>query len=161
MAIKNVKLRQGDPTDEIIQKMFSFPQSGIDYVAKRYLVVALASGNTNAFAFAIECPEAVDCVITNAILDITLAGGSATSVLDVDVVASSTDTGDSILDGLDLDTTGTFDRHKDPGGSGGLPVKWDRNTTFGGTNSFVTGKILVANASNLVGKVIIEYVPLG
>ena len=150
-------ISQADPTAEAVKNMIPPAQSGIDYVMKRYIVEALASGNANAFAFAVQNPEGVDCVVTNVIVDITTAGGTASSVLDVDVVDAATDTGDDIIDGLDINTTGSFDRHKNAGTNGGAPVKWDKN---GGTNDHVTGKILAQNAASLVGTVIIEYVPL-
>ena len=108
-------ISQADPTAEAVKNMIPPVQSGIDYVMKRYIVEALASGNANAFAFAVQNPEGVDCVVTNVIVDITTAGGTASSVLDVDVVDAATDTGDDIIDGLDLNTTGTFDRHKNAG----------------------------------------------
>ena len=150
-------ISQADPTAEAVKKMLSPDQSGISYVMKRYIVEDLASGNANAFAFAVQNPEGVDCLVTNVIVDITIAGGTASSVLDVDVADAATDTGDDIIDGLDLNATGTSDRHKNAGTNGGAPVKWDKN---GGTNDHVTGKILAQNAASLVGKVIIEYVPL-
>jgi hypothetical protein len=99
----------------------------------------------------------VDCVVTNVIVDITTAGGTASSVLDVDVVNGATDTGDDIIDGLDLNATGTSDRVKNGGTNGGKVVKWDKK---GGTNDHVTGKVLAQNAASLAGQVIIEYVPL-
>ena len=150
-------ISQADPTAEAVKKMLSPDQSGISYVMKRYIVEDLASGNANAFAFAVQNPEGVDCLVTNVIVDITTAGGTASSVLDVDLADAATDTGDDIIDGLDLNATGTSDRHKNAGTNGGAPVKWDKN---GGTNDHVTGKILAQNAASLVGKVIIEYVPL-
>ena len=150
-------ISQADPTAEAVKNMLSPDQSGISYVMKRYIVEDLASGNANAFAFAVQNPEGVDCLVTNVMIDITTAGGTASSVLDVDVVDGATDTGDDIIDGLDLNATGTSDRHKNAGTNGGAPVKWDKN---GGTNDHVTGKILVQNAASLAGKVIIEYVPL-
>lgn len=146
-----------DPTTEAVKNMISPDQSGVAYVAKRYLVEDLASGNANAFAFAVQNPEGVDCVVTNVIVDITTAGGTASSVLDVDAVGNATATGDDIIDGLDLNAAAMGDRHANAGSNGGAPVKWDKN---GGTNDYVTGKILVQNAASLVGKVIIEYVPL-
>ena len=151
------KVAQDAPVAEVAREMAGPAQSGIDYVHKKHIVEALASGNTNAFAFAVQNPENVDCVVTNVIVDITTAGGTATSVLDVDVVDGATDTGDDIIDGLDLNATGTSDRHANAGSNGGAPVKWDKK---GGTNDHVTGKILVANAASLAGQVIIEYVPL-
>ncbi len=150
-------ISQKDPVPEAVKNMIPPDQSGIDYVAKRYIVEALASGNANAFAFAVQNPEGIDCVVTNVVVDLTTAGGTASSVLDVDVAPDATSTGDSIIDGLVLNQTGTFDRHKDGGTNGGAPLKWDKN---GGTNDYVTGKILVQNAASLVGTVIIEYVPL-
>ena len=124
---------------------------------KRYIVEDLAPGNANAFAFAVQNPEGVDCVVTNVIVDITTAGGTASSVLDIDVVADAPSTGDTIIDGLDLNATGVADRHDNAGSNGGEPKKWDKN---GGSNDYVTGKILAQNAASLAGKVIIEYVPL-
>ena len=150
-------ISQADTTAEAVKNMIPPAQSGIDYVMKRYIVEALAPGNSNAFAFAVQNPEAVDCIITNVIVDITTAGGTASSVLNVDVVADATSTGDKIIDGLDLNATGVADRQDDAGTNGGEPKKWDKN---GGTNDYVTGKILVQNAASLVGTVIIEYVPL-
>ena len=151
------KVAQDAPVAEVAREMAGPAQSGIDYVHKKHIVEALASGNTNAFAFAVQNPENVDCVVTNVIVDITTAGGTATSVLDVDVVDGATDTGDDIIDGLDPNATGTSDRHANAGSNGGAPVKWDKK---GGTNDHVTGKILVANVASLAGQVIIEYVPL-
>ena len=150
-------LSQKDPTAEAVKNMIPPDQSGVVYVAKRYILEALSAGNADAFAFAVQNPEGVDCVVTNVIVDITTAGGTASSVLDVDVAADATSTGDSIIDGLDLNTTGVADRHDDAGTNGGEALKWDKN---GGTNDYVTGKILVQNAASLVGTVIIEYVPL-
>ena len=150
-------ISRADPTAEAVKNMLSPDQSGIAYVMKRYIVEDLASRNANAFAFAVQNPEGVDCVVTNVIVDITTAGGTGSSVLDVDVAADATSTGDSIIDGLDLNATGVADRHDDAGSNGGDALKWDKN---GGTNDYITGKILVQNAANLAGKVIIEYVPL-
>ena len=151
-------IRQADPTAEAVKNMISPAQSGIDYVMKRYIIKSLASGNANAFAFAVQNPEGVDCVVTNVVVDITTAGGTATSVLDVDVVADATSTGDKIIDGLDLNATGTSDNITNGGTNGDKkPVKWGKK---GSSTDFLTGKILVAAASNLVGKAIVCYVPL-
>lgn len=150
-------ISRADPTAEAVKNMLPPDQSGIAYVMKRYIVEDLASGNANAFAFAVQNPEGVDCVVTNVIVDITTAGGTASSLLDVDVVADATSTGDKIIDGLDLNATGVADRHDNAGNNGGEPKKWNKN---GGANDYVTGKILAQNAASLAGKVIIEYVPL-
>ena len=150
-------ISQKDPVAEAVKNMIPPDQSGIAYVAKRYIVEALTAGNANAFAFAVQNPEAVDCIVTNVIVDITTAGGTASSVLEVEGAADATSTGDSIIDGLDLNATGVADRHDDAGTNGGEALKWEKN---GGTNDYITGKILAQNAASLAGTVIIEYVPL-
>ena len=150
-------ISQKDPVAEAVKNMIPPDQSGVAYVAKRYIVEAMAAGAADAFAFAVQNPEGVDCIVTNVIVDITTAGGTASSVLDVDVASSATGTGDSIIDGLDLNAAGVADRHDDAGTNGGEALKWDKN---GGTNDYVTGKILVQDALSLAGSVIIEYVPL-
>jgi len=105
-------ISQKDPVPEAVKNMIPPDQSGISYVAKRYIVEALTAGNANAFAFAVQNPEGVDCVVTNVVVDLTTAGGTASSVLDVDVATDAISTGDSIIDGLDINQTGAFDRHK-------------------------------------------------
>ncbi|MCH8205974.1 MAG: hypothetical protein IH956_03115 [Chloroflexi bacterium] len=152
------QVAQDMPIAEAVKELAGPALSGIIYTHKKSIVEDLASGNTNAFAFSIQNPEDVDCLITRVIVDITTAGGSASSVLDVDTVDGATATGDDIIDGLDLNATGVSDNITNGGSNGDKkPVKWDKK---GGTNDDLTGKILVANAASLVGKVVIEYVPL-
>lgn len=145
-----------NPTAENVGALFS--PSGTNAPSK-WLKVALSGGSTNAFAVAVQNPETVDAIIVRCILDITTAGGSATSVLDVDAVASATSTGDDIFDGVDANATGISDslNSTDNGTNGeGKSWKWDKK---GGTNDYVTAKILTANATNLAGNLYIQYVP--
>ena len=156
-------LNQSDPTPEAVKKMVPPPQPGISYVMRRCIVAELAGANAGERAFAVQNPELVDCIITNVTLDITTAAESAKAVLDVDVVSDAESKGHGIIDGLPLAATGTFDRHTGPGGnsvrnSGGNPVRWDRRD---GENDFVTGTVTSANAPNLAGLVVIEFIPLG
>ena len=146
-----------DPTAETVRNMVPPARSGVSYVAERYIVAELSPGNADDFAFAIQNPEGVNCVITNVIVDVSIAGGTAASVLDVDVVSSAADTGDKIIDGLDLNTTGAFDRHDNAGTNGGSPVHWDKR---GGANDWLTGKVLDADAASLTGQVVISFIPL-
>lgn len=116
---------------------------------------ALTAGLANAFAFAWQNPHNYAIMAREVVIDRTTAGGTATSVLDVAVVADATSTGDTIIDGLDLNATGVANNIINFGTNGTkLPHKVDAN---GGTNDFITGKILVANASALVGKYYIFY----
>jgi len=147
-----------DPIAESVKEMSSDPISGVSYVNEKTLVKDLTAGAQNAFAFAIQNPEIVDCLITRVIIDLITAGGTASAVLDVDTVDGATDTGDDIIDGLDINTTGTFDSLKNPGTNGDeKPVKWGAK---GSATDYLTGKILAAAAASLVGKVIVKYVPL-
>ena len=150
-------ISQADPVAETVKNMMSPNRDGASYVMKRYIVTDLEGGNANAFAFAVRNPEDVDCVVTNVVLNIETAGGTASSVLDVDVAGDATATGNKIIDGLDLNSVGVSDRHSSTGANGGAPRKWDKR---GGGDDYVTGKILARNAAALSGKVIIEYVPL-
>lgn len=129
---------------------------GIQPGEKRVIVGNLTAGIANAFAFAVQNPESVDCMITRVIVNVVTAGGTANAVLDVDVVASATDTGDDIIDGALLNVTSTiYDSIIDKGTNGDIKaIRWDAK---GGTNDYITGKILVANAASLVGKYYIEY----
>ena len=145
------------PTAEIVGLIAGPKQSGIVYGAKKYIIEQMASGNSDAFAFAVQNPEVVECIITNVYVEITTAGGTGSSVLDIDVGSSATATGDDIIDGLDLNATIVTDKDVSGGSNGGAAVRWNARD---GTDDYVTGKILAQNASNLVGTVIIEYIPL-
>ena len=152
-------ITQDSPTAEMVDKMIGPNISGVDRVGYRVIIEDLASGSSDDFAFAIQNPEDVDCLITRVIIDLATAGGTGSSVLDVDTVANATATGADLIDGLDLNTTGLADSITSGGTDGDkFPVKWDKK---GGTNDYLTGKILVANATSLVGKVIVTYLPLG
>lgn len=123
-----------------------------------WLVFDLAAGAANAFALAEQNPYDYDVIITRAIVNLTTAGGTGSSVGDLDVVAGATDTGDDILDGIDLNSTGLFDslNTTDNGSNGeGKCWTWDAR---GGTNDYLTMKILAQNASALAGKVFINIV---
>ena len=150
-------ISQVDPVPEAVKNMISPDRSGLAYVAKRYLVAELEPGPANSQSFSIRNPENVDCIVTNVIINITSAGGTASSVLDVDVVATGGSNGDGIIDGLNLNEAGVFDRHKNSGANGGAPAKWDKR---GGNDDYLTGTVRSQSASLLAGKVVVEYVPL-
>ena len=79
-------------------------------------------------------------IIVRCILDITTAGGTATSVLDIDVVGDATSTGDDIFDGADANATGISDslNSTDNGTNGeGKSWKWDKKD---GTNGLCNGQ---------------------
>ena len=123
-----------------------------------WLSYNLTAGAANAFALAQQNPYTRDLIITRAIVRLTTAGGTGSSVGDLDVVGSATDTGDDILDGIDLNSTGLFDslNSTDNGTNGeGKVWAWD---AAGGTNDYLTLKILTQNASSLVGRVYVHVI---
>ncbi len=121
----------------------------------RGAVGSLTAGNANAYAFAWQNPEAQAIIISRLIIDITTAGGTATSVIDAGSAATATTHSDNLIDGADLNTIDILDNIGDCGTNGEFQVKLDAN---GGTTDYVTGQILVANAASLVGKFYIIYV---
>jgi hypothetical protein len=128
------------------------------YAKTKIAKVALTAGDANDFAFAWQNPESSRILVKRVIVDVTTAGGTANSVLDVDVVANATSTGDDMLDGIDINATAVYDSlNATDNGTNGEGKTWavDEN---GGTNDYVTGKILVANATSLVGNAYIEYI---
>lgn len=116
--------------------------------------VALTAGNANAFAFAWQNPESTKIIIHKVMVYKTAAGGTASSVLDVGPVANATSTADTLIDGLDLNSTGIADNIEDQGTNGTSRAIVDEN---GGTNDYITGKILAQNAASLAGYVYIYY----
>ena len=115
---------------------------------------ALAAGNANAFAFAWQNPEAVKIFVHRVIVDVTTAGGTGSSVIDVGSGATATTASDNLIDGMDADATGPRDNVQDQGTNGKSRQKMDEN---GGTTDYITGQILVANAAALAGKYYIFY----
>ena len=84
--------------------------SGIeDLVRRRVKRVALASGSTGAFAFAWQNPESKAIMVTRMVVDITTAGGTGSSVLDIGKVASATATASDIFNDINLDTIAVTD----------------------------------------------------
>ena len=152
-------IAEGDPVAETIQKFAGPVSSGITYQAPSWVKIALAKKATNGIAVAQQNPYGEDRLITRAVLNITTAGGTASSVIDVDVVAGATSTGDDIFDGVDANTAAILDslNSTDNGSNGeGKSWKWEKAD---GTNDYVTAKVLVAGASAIVGSLFIESIP--
>lgn len=120
----------------------------------RVAKVALTAGNANAIAFAWQNPLATKVLVHRVMIDITTAGGTGSSVLDVGAVADATSTADTLIDGLDLNATGLSDNIENQGTNGKSCAKLDEN---GGSTDYITGKILAQNAASLVGYAYIHY----
>jgi len=120
----------------------------------RTVTGSLDDGAANAFAFAWQNIEAQEIIVTRVLIDITTAGGTANSVLDVGGAPDSTTHSADLIDGIDLDAVDIYDNLGDGGVTGNNQIKLDAT---GGVTDWITGQILVADALNLVGKYYIEY----
>jgi len=150
---------EGDPTSEIAQKAAGPVSSGITYQMPKWVKIALAQKATNGITFAQQNPFGQDVLITRAILRITTAGGTGSSVIDVDVISGATGTGDDIFDGVDANTAAILDslNSTDNGTNGeGKSWLWEKAD---GTNDYVTSKVLVAGASSIVGTIHLQCIP--
>lgn len=117
----------------------------------------LAFGDADDFAFTWQNPETTAILVQCVIVDVTTVSATANSVLDVGVATSAAGTDDTILDGVALtaDAVSISTNVSDSGTNGNEKVH--RVDANGGTNDYITGKILVANAAALVGTYRIEY----
>lgn len=131
--------------------------AAVDAAEIKVVKGALAAGNANAFAFAWQNPESVGIHVLQVVVDVTTAGGSATSVLDVGVATSATGTGDTILDGIDINADAIYSSISAGVSGTNATENAHRVDANAGTNDYVTGKILTANAASLVGKYYIYY----
>jgi hypothetical protein len=128
--------------------------AAVDAAGLKIAKGSLAAGDADDFAFTWQNPEASKIIVTRVLINITTAGGTGSSVLDVGVVENATSTADNLIDGLDLNATGIFDNITDKGENGKSRQVVDEN---GGTNDYITGKILVQDAAALTGKYYILY----
>lgn len=128
--------------------------AAVDAAGLKIAKGSLTPGDAGDFAFTWQNPEASKIIVTRVLINITTAGGTGSSVLDVGVVADATSTADTLIDGLDLNATGIFDNITDKGGNGKSRQVVDEK---GGTNDYITGKILEQNAASLAGKYYIFY----
>lgn len=152
---KQDDVRSSDNMDTIDAALTAL--TAIDNSGVKVIKGALTAGLVNTFAFAVQNPESVKAHVLKIIVDIETAGGTATAVLDVDVVADATSTGDTIFDGIDANAVDILSsiNVSDTGTNGNEKVHaWD---AAGGTNDYITGKYLVEAASDIVGTYTILY----
>jgi hypothetical protein len=106
----------------------------------------LTPGAANAFCFAWQNPHAAAITILEVILDITTAGGTALSVIDVGSAANGTTHGDDLINDADANAIAL---HRST-----ALVKLAAN---GGATDWITGQILTQDALLLAGKYYIRY----
>jgi hypothetical protein len=116
----------------------------------------LADGAAGTFAFTWQNPEAVAILVQRVIINVTTQA-TAAAEMDVDVVASATDTGTGIFDTLLLNSAVSTDHLLVAGaGAGGV----HKMAAKGGGDDWVTGKVKTQSAADVVGKYYIEYIPV-
>jgi len=159
-----LELTPDAPTQENVQRMTPKKGTNIKYVPSFVFRIEGVGGAQNAFAFAPQNPTGQDLVILEVIHYLKTKGLTAAAVLDVAVGATATTTGDTIFDGIDISsgaTNGAVVSSQilaDTGTNGNeKPKVWNKP---GGTNPFLTGKILVAEAADYVGIITVICAPL-
>ena len=114
----------------------------------------LSPGNANAICMAWQNPESSKIIIHRVIVRITAGGGTAGATADFGIVENATITADTLINGLDITAAILADNVTNKGSKGLTMGVVDEN---GGTNDYITGKILGANAASLAGKYYIFY----
>jgi hypothetical protein len=119
---------------------------------------SLVAGNTSVIAFAWHNPEAQDIFVKKVVIEVTTGGGTVGSHLDVGIAddAIGTNRGIEFLNDLLLNSVQINDSWVV--GDGGTQTKWVFcQDSASGTDGWLVGQILDANAASLVGKYYIEY----
>lgn len=103
-------------------------------------------------------PFGLDVIITEKVIRVKTAGGTATAVIDVDVVDLATDTGDDIFDGVDANAAAVI--HDKAAGAGTNAEHTAHLWGKSGTNpDHVSAKLLVEAAASLVAYVYLHCLP--
>lgn len=127
----------------------------VDTAGLKVARITLAGGNANAFAFAWANPETSKIIVSRVVVDVTTKGAVAGALLDVGPAANATTHSDTLINGLDIATAVICADNITNKGSNGLSLcKLD---AAGGTTAFITGQILVQNATALAGYAYIYY----
>jgi hypothetical protein len=138
------------PSGEILASADEVNDSGRFSHYQRAAAGNLASGNADAFSFAWKNPESVPIIVTRVVVNVTKAGGTAGSVIDVGSAADATTTSDNLIDGADLNAVAVYDNIDDQGADGESKQIID-------VDEYVTGQILTENAAALEGTFTIYY----
>lgn len=99
-------------------------------------------------------------IVDRVLIEVTTAGGTAGSVMNIDVVQTNGSTGDDVLDGIDLNP-GTvpviYDSLNDADAGTNGKKRAIRMDGKGGDYDWITGRVLVADSTSLVAKYYIYY----
>jgi parallel beta-helix repeat protein len=139
----------------IIKENVGFIDSG----EIRSISGALIPGNANAITFAWNNPNGQDILITKVVIEITQAGGTALSVIQIGLANDATGTGlgSELFSGIDANATAINDSWI-AGDTGTQTKLFVCQDNVSATDDWIVGKILTQNAAALVGKYYIFYV---
>ena len=157
------EIAQEDASGTILSKLAGPEADDVDgtdlvYLPGNILKIDLSALAAENDIVAVQNPYGVDVIIKNAVIRVVTAGGTATAVLDVDVVDGPTDTGDDIFDGIDANATPLTNSDEVAAGTNAEHTSWLWEKA-GATLDHVTTKLLVAAAANLVAFLYLECVP--
>ncbi len=147
----------------------SFTDS-VNYIGQgetRIFSGSLTAGNANAICFAWNNPYstggyqalAPDLLVKKVTIEVTTAGGTGGSLLQVGIAddATGTNLGSEFFTAVTLNTPAVYDSYLV--GDTGAQTKWVLcKDAFSATDDWIVGKITVQNAASLVGKYYVELV---
>jgi len=150
---------KGDPTaiivDQHLAKKSTQYKCGTPVTLKIPLD-ALAAAND---IVSVENPFGVEVIIIEASIHVKVVGGTATAVIDVDVVADATATGDDIFDGIDANALTLVSMLEAGAGTNAEHTGQVWNIA-GGANDFLNAKLLVAAAAALEADLYVVCIPM-
>lgn len=160
-----LQIAQDDPIGQLIDKQVMLPPGSNDVDGTALVMLpggwlrvdlsALAAAND---IVAVQNPFGVDVLISHAVIRIKTAGGTATAVINVDVVDGATDTGDDIFDGVDANATAVISSFAAGAGTNAEHTSWLWEKA-GGTNDHLSSKLLVEAAAALVAYLYVQIIP--
>ena len=157
-ALFATTVSRADPTDEVVKELAGPVTSGALFVPFKIWKIALdALAAANDIVY-VQNPTGEDLVIIHAIIRVSTAGGTATAVIDVDIINAATGTGDDIFDGVDANAAAVISSFAAGAGTNAEHTAWLWEKA-GGTNDYVTAKLLVEAAANLVGDLFLVTIP--
>lgn len=122
---------------------------GGNYRSPKVVKVALAAVRTAGGVLAWANPEGTSIIVTRLVIDITTPGASGSA--NFGVAANGTTSSDNLLDGVAVNTAGTFDNIENQGTNGRSAVKMT-------STQYITGsEDAASDVTGLAGYAYIEY----
>ncbi len=149
---------RGDPTALVVDNILPAKSTKFKVGHPVTLKIPLDGLKTANDIVFVENPFGVVTAIIEAWIHTKVIGSDANAVVDVDITTSNSGTGDDIFDGIDITALTNVSMVEAGAGSNAEHTGqiWDEP---GGTNDFVTAKLLVANGTAYEGDLYLVCVP--